>query len=138
MASCAMPVFCRPVELNGQLYYDGGVADSLPVARALEEGCERVVAILNRPAGYQKPPEKARALYPALLWEYPEAARALRQRHVHYMRALRQLERLEAEGRAILIRPNRALPMHTFTRGRAVVERVCGMGYEDAKRALEG
>ncbi|MCL1952200.1 MAG: patatin family protein, partial [Oscillospiraceae bacterium] len=29
MASCALPVYCRPVELGGRVYFDGGVSDSL-------------------------------------------------------------------------------------------------------------
>jgi len=137
MASCALPVYCRPVELDGQLYYDGGVADSLPAERALKEGCARIVAILNRPPGYQKAPEKGRGLYPVFLRKYPHVAQALRRRHMHYMRSLRILEGMEAEGRAVLIRPRGPLPMHTFTRDRALVEQVCQMGYEDAQRALD-
>jgi len=137
MASCALPVYCRPVELDGQLYFDGGVADSIPVERALSDGCERVVAILNRPPGYVKPPEKGQSLYSLLLRDYPAVADALRQRHEGYMRSLRILERMEREGTAILIRPRKALPMHTFTRKpRELIERVCDMGYTDAEKAL--
>jgi len=138
MASCALPVYCRPVELGGRFYFDGGVADSLPVEHALAEGCERVVAILNRPPGYVKQPEKGRPLYPVLLRKYPQVAGALRRRHEGYMRSLRLLEQLEQEGRAVLIRPREALPMHTFTRGpRELIERVCGMGYADAAKKVE-
>jgi len=137
MASCALPVYCRPVALDGRYYFDGGVADSLPVERALAEGCERVVAILNRPPGYIKRPEKGRRFYSLVLREYPEVANALRRRHEGYMRSLRLLEEMEAAGAAALIRPQEALPMHTFTRGpRELIERVCGLGYEDAQRAL--
>jgi predicted patatin/cPLA2 family phospholipase len=138
MASCALPVFCRPVEVGGRRYFDGGVADSLPVGRAMEEGCERVVAVLNRPRGYQKAPERGRLLYPLLLRRYPRAAAALRARHIDYMRSLCALERMEAEGRAVLIRPRKPLPMRTFTRDGLLAEQVCQTGYEDALRALEG
>ena len=139
MASCALPVYCRPVKLDGRFYFDGGVSDSLPVERALAEGCERVVAILNRPPGYVKQPEKGRGLYSLVLRGYPEVARALRRRHENYMASLRTLERMEVGGTAVLIRPKEPLPMHTFTRGpRELIERVCGMGYGDAQALLEG
>jgi predicted patatin/cPLA2 family phospholipase len=138
MASCALPVYCRPVELGGQSYFDGGVSDSLPVERALSEGCQRVVAILNRPPGYVKAPEKGRAFYPLVLRKYPQVAEALRRRHGNYMRSLRILEQMEREGTAVLIRPKEPLPMHTFTRGpKELIERVCDMGYGDAERAVE-
>lgn len=138
MASCALPVYCRPVELDGQLYYDGGVSDSLPVQHAMDEGCERVVAILNRPPGYIKQPEKGKPVYTAALRKYPNVAKALHRRQDNYMASLRLLERLEKEGRAVLIRPQEPLPMHTFSRGpRELLERVCGMGYRDAQQALQ-
>ena len=137
MASCALPVYCRPVELDGRFYFDGGVADSLPVEHALSEGCQRVVAILNRPPGFVKQPEKGRSLYSLVLRKYPAIAEALRRRHEGYMRSLRLLEQMEREGRAVLVRPRAPLPMHTFTRKpRELIERVCGMGYEDAEKAL--
>ncbi|MDR1927008.1 MAG: patatin family protein [Oscillospiraceae bacterium] len=138
MASCALPVFCRPVPLDGRHCFDGGVADSLPVEQALREGCERIVAILNRPGGYEKPPEKGAALYGLLLRRYPALVKALRQRHVNYMTSLRRLEALEAQGRAVLIRPEAPLPIRTFTRRpAALLSRVREQGYADAKRALE-
>ena len=137
MASCCLPVYCRPVALGENRYFDGGVSDSLPVEQALRDGCERVVAILNRPKGYLKAPEKGRGLYPLLLRQYPAVARALRERHIKYMRALETLEALEREGRAVLIRPEAPLPMHTFTRKpRELIEQVCAMGYRDAEKAL--
>lgn len=39
MASSAIPAACRPVEINGGPYYDGGIADAIPVRHAMEEGC---------------------------------------------------------------------------------------------------
>jgi NTE family protein len=44
-ASCALPVFYPPAEIDGRFYVDGGVLDGLPVARALESGTERILAI---------------------------------------------------------------------------------------------
>ena len=44
-ASCALPLFYPPAELDGRYYVDGGVADPLPVRRAAERGAERIIAI---------------------------------------------------------------------------------------------
>ena len=60
MASCALPALCRPVSYNGHLYYDGGVADSIPVERAFAQGCDRVVVILSNPRSYVKQKEGLR------------------------------------------------------------------------------
>lgn len=37
MASSAIPAACRPMELNKNPYFDGGLSDSIPVSRALEK-----------------------------------------------------------------------------------------------------
>jgi NTE family protein len=44
-ASCALPVFYPPVELEGEYYVDGGVVDALPLTRARERGATRVIAV---------------------------------------------------------------------------------------------
>lgn len=41
-ASCAIPVFFRPVEINNNLYVDGGVSNNMP-ARFLKDRCDFVI-----------------------------------------------------------------------------------------------
>ena len=60
MASCAIPAVCRPVEINGRFYYDGGVSDSIPVQKAMDDGCDKLVVILTKPYDFVKEPEKDR------------------------------------------------------------------------------
>ena len=35
MASCALPVMCRPISFHNETYFDGGLSDSVPIERAL-------------------------------------------------------------------------------------------------------
>lgn len=44
-ASCALPLFYPPAEIEGRQYVDGGVGDSLPIERAVERGAELVIAV---------------------------------------------------------------------------------------------
>jgi NTE family protein len=44
-ASCALPVFYPPAEIDGRYYVDGGVADALPMTRAAERGADRIIAV---------------------------------------------------------------------------------------------
>ncbi len=48
-ASSAIPGACVPVELDGELYIDGGIADPLPVDVLEEMGIERIIAINTIP-----------------------------------------------------------------------------------------
>lgn len=44
-ASCSVPGFITPVEVNGRLLYDGGIVDNLPVDLARELGADYVIAV---------------------------------------------------------------------------------------------
>jgi len=44
-ASCALPLFYPPAELEGELYVDGGVRDALPIRHAAECGADLIIAI---------------------------------------------------------------------------------------------
>lgn len=44
-ASAALPMFYPPGEIGGRYYVDGGVGDSLAVARAAERGADLIIAI---------------------------------------------------------------------------------------------
>ena len=43
-ASCAIPVLFSPVEINGQLYVDGGLLDNLPYKPLLGK-CDKIIAV---------------------------------------------------------------------------------------------
>ena len=53
-AGCALvPFYNRSVHVDGRDYVDGGIADPVPVLRALEAGCSHVLVLLTRPREYQ-------------------------------------------------------------------------------------
>ncbi len=45
IASCAVPVFFRPVVIDENTYYDGGVLDNTPFKPLIEAGCEEIIVI---------------------------------------------------------------------------------------------
>lgn len=106
MASCSIPVLNSPVELDGRVYYDGGVGDSIPVGRVLEKGYGKVVAVLTRRKGiFPRPLSQAGAAYRVFLRDYPAFLNAVATRPDRYRGEIQCLERLEEQGRAFLIRP---------------------------------
>jgi NTE family protein len=56
-ATCALPVFYPPAAIDGRLYVDGGVVDTLPLARAAERGAERIIAVDAGAIGFGDPNE---------------------------------------------------------------------------------
>ncbi len=45
-ASSSIPLFCPPYRVNGVPYYDGALGDPVPVEKAFQLGCDRVVLIV--------------------------------------------------------------------------------------------
>ncbi len=105
-ASCSVPVGTPMVEIGGTPYLDGGLADSIPILRAMEKGWRKNIVVLTRNAGYRKkPPHAARALYQAAYTKYPELLKTLLKRARMYNRTLAAIEKWEREGRIFVIRP---------------------------------
>ena len=53
-ATSAMPFVSQFVEINGQKYLDGGIADSIPFEKTQELGCDKIIVILTQPIDYRK------------------------------------------------------------------------------------
>jgi NTE family protein len=53
LASAALPALLPPVEIQGELFIDGGVVDNVPIGRAIAEGAERIFVLLCGPMHYK-------------------------------------------------------------------------------------
>lgn len=104
-ATSALPLISKMQRYNGRLYMDGGIADAIPAGRALEEGNNRLVVILTRPAGYRKKASLTERSFPLMYRKYPRLVDVFRERVKRYNRAVETVEKLEAEGRVFVIRP---------------------------------
>lgn len=106
-ASCSMPLLTPIVRVDGVPYLDGGLADSVPIQRALTYGNRKIVVILTRNLGYRKKRvSKGMArVYREAYRSYPDLLRAIMTRSLYYNRTMEQIERLEEEGRIFVLRP---------------------------------
>ncbi len=109
-ATCALPMFFPAIELDGQKYYDGGIADPIPVRKALEDGCDKVIIVLTQPRGFVKRFGKYDKMGARILGrKYPEMKKLIKSRPERYNEAVRYCEELAKEGKAMIIRPNHFL-----------------------------
>jgi len=131
-ASCSLPVLSPPVAVAGRLCVDGGVSDSIPVLRAIQDGNPRVVVVLTRNAGYRKPPAGHRVLSRALLARHPAVHRAMLRRPAVYNASLDLVERMERAGSAFVLRPVRPLQVGRMERDPGRLEALYRQGYDEA------
>lgn len=136
-ASCSLPMFAPIVPYEGRNYLDGGIAAPIPMDKALQDGCERLVVILTRERGYRKAPQKGMALVRRKYARWPALVNAIEQRYLVYNAALEQLAALEAEGRALVIAPARPLPVDRFGRDYEKVVESYHIGEADGAAALQ-
>jgi predicted patatin/cPLA2 family phospholipase len=130
-ASCSLPVLSPPVPVDGIPCVDGGVADSIPILRAIEDGNPRGVVVLTRNAGYRKPPARLRGLGRVLLRRYPALYAAMLRRPAAYNASLDLVERMERAGSAFILRPVRPLVVGRLERDRGRLEALYRQGYDE-------
>lgn len=105
-ATCAIPLLFPSIEWNGQNYYDGGICDPIPVRKALADGNEKLLIVLTRPVGYEKKLGRSNRIAARVLkHKYPNLVEPLLTRHQKYNETVRFCEKLEQQGKAVLLRP---------------------------------
>lgn len=136
-ASASLPMFSPPIEIGGRKYFDGGAADSIPVQRALDDGCDRLLIVRTRPRDFQKGPEKLRHLYTRVLREYPKMIETLDTRHIRYNASLALCAELEKAGRAVVIAPEYPLVVDKFSTDTDKLEHCYYEGFRDTNHVLD-
>ncbi len=105
-ATTSLPLVTQSVEIDGDLYQDGGVADSVPIEHVLEEaGFDRAVVVLTQDRSYVKGPYDLMAPARARYGAYPYFLDALENRHERYNAQREHIWEYERQGRALVVAP---------------------------------
>lgn len=136
-ASCAVPGYCDPVRVGDSVYFDGGVVDSIPVARAITKGCDRVVVVLSRSRGYRKEEQNRKAVYRFLVRKYPRMITAIANRHENYNRTITFINALESQEKAMIIAPSREVSVSIACRDKALMNEFYLVGLNDGRLAAQ-
>jgi predicted patatin/cPLA2 family phospholipase len=108
-ASCSVPFASKIVDFKGMKLLDGGICSPIPIEKSVEDGNKFHVIVLTRNKGYIKPPFKNKAIAKLIYGKYPKLIEALLNRHEVYNRQTAICEKLQAEGKALIIRPEKPL-----------------------------
>lgn len=134
-ASAALPIaYGRSVRLGAELYVDGGLADPIPVRRALEDGADEVTVVLTRPLGYRRP-AASRAM--TMIASPHRGARiAMARMHERYNDALDAVAQPPEGVTARVIAPPPTLHLSRLMRGADELRAAVAQGMADATRML--
>lgn len=136
-ASCCMPGVCKPVKMCGGLYVDGGVADPIPVEKAFNEGCDKVILVLTKPREDYCAPLFATRVLSARLRRYPEVLALMKNLHTRCKEVFDKIAEWEKEGKVLVIEPKELFGMTTLTIEREPIEKLYELGYRDAEKIKE-
>ena len=136
-ASSSLPYACPIIYVDGRPMLDGGIVDSIPLLRAYEQGYDKGVVVLTRNKGYRKSTKKVPV--PSFIYkQYPRLRVALRNRNKLYNEQLELVERLEEEGKIIVIRPEKPIVVGRMETSVKKLTDLYNQGYECAQKVMEG
>lgn len=136
-ASSAVPVACQPQIINDVPYYDGGIADPIPVQHALDDGFDRIVVVLTRPKDAKRVPNPDAAPARILQRHYPQAAERLRNRYQTYNDELDLAHEYEEHGQVLILAPEELYGLSTLSKSYEGLERMYRAGYGQADRIVD-
>ncbi|WP_428378830.1 patatin-like phospholipase family protein [Olsenella sp. Marseille-QA0557] len=138
-ASSSLPIVMNPTAVNGRVMYDGGLGTGagLPTHIAEKDGFSRFFVVTTRQAGYRKtpPPGMKRRLMLQTFRDYPYVRDALLTRASRYNNALDHLAALEADGNALVVRPD-VMKLKNTTLNRDELEVAYALGHSQGLREL--
>ena len=136
-ASCALPMLFPMIEIGGQKYLDGGLADSVPYKQQQKDGCDRQIVILTRPRGYIKHDEPLMALIEKRYRKYPALIESIRTRADRYNKCIAELEQLRREGKVFVFSPKHTFGVNRTENERSKLIRLYNYGYAHEDKEIE-
>ena len=136
-ASSSLPFVCPIAYVDERPMLDGGIADSSPLQRALDQGYEQIIVVLTRHKGYRKE-EKEAKIPPFIYARYPKLREAIRTRAMRYNKQVELVEKLEREGRITVIRPDHPVEVARIETDLNKMNKLYQHGFEVAEKIIKG
>lgn len=134
-ASSSLPYVCPITYVDGRPMLDGGIVDSIPVLRAIDQGYKQNVVVLTRNRGYRKSEKDIRV--PRFIYtRYPRLRVVLSHRCRVYNEQLAMVERMEDEGSIIVIRPEHPVVVNRIEKDVKKLSALYDEGYACAEKVM--
>ena len=136
-ASSALPFACKPYPIGGTVYYDGALGDPVPIEKAFQLGCDRVVLLLTKPVNVLRSPKKDEKVAACIRRAYPAAAQKLCQRAQRYNESVALARMRARQGKVLIVAPEDTCGVDTLTKDKQALRRLYEMGYADGKKITD-
>ncbi len=135
-ASASMPFVSKPVSIDGKLYLDGAVADSIPFKKFMELGYDRLVVVLTKDINYVKEPVSPLLSKTFYRRRFPRFEEKVRNRHIMYNDTVKELKSLEKKEEVLVIRPSENYRISRMEKDSGRLQGMYDLGIKDAKACV--
>ena len=136
-ASSSIPFVYKPYTVQGKPYYDGALGDPVPVEKAFQHGCDRVVVILTKPEHELRSPGKDEKLAVHIRKKYPSAAEKLCLRAQQYNESVALAKEYAGQGKVLIVSPDDTCGVDTMKKDRESLKCLYEKGYKDGQKIEE-
>ncbi len=136
-ASASMPLVSSVVKVDGHQLLDGGMTDSIPLAKFQEMGYSKNVVILTQPRDFIKKHSELMGLMKLSLRKYPKLLARMENRHIEYNRQHEYALQQEKEGKAIVLCPEKSLGISRTEHNPDELQRCYEAGRQVCRSRLE-
>ncbi|MDR3215496.1 MAG: patatin family protein [Bacilli bacterium] len=133
IASNSLPLLSKIVTLNNFHYLDGGMRDSIPLNKALNDGNKKIVIILTNPKEYQRQKESTLWLLRIFYRKYPFLIHAMEKRHLVYNDMVKKINVMENNQEIFVIRPTLKLEVTRYSKDKETLMKAYHQGIVDAQ-----
>lgn len=133
-ASSSLPFLSKMVKINGELYLDGGVSDSIPIKKSIENGNTKNIIIMTRDKKYRKKQSKLGKISAIRYKKYPKFVELMNTRFSRYNEILKYIYELERQGKVFIIQPETPLNLGRIEKNREKLTNVYNIGYKEAEK----
>ncbi len=136
-ASSSIPLMAPVIEFKGRHLLDGGIADPIPIKKAMEDGNRKNVVILTRNKGYVKEKPSFSWYIKRKLKDYEKLVDAILERHEKYNETIAFLEEEEAKGNIFIIRPSEKLEVSRIEKNKNKLNNLYDQGYREGEKIFD-
>lgn len=135
-ATSAMPFVSRIVEIEGQKYLDGAIADSIPIEKMQSLGYDKLIVVLTKPLNYRKK-RRGQTLIKIGYRKYPNFAKTMQNRYKTYNDTIEKIIDMEKNSQIFVIRPSKKVKMGRIEKDPNKLQEMYDLGINDCKSIMK-
>ncbi len=136
-ASSSLPMLARNVSIDGEIYLDGGISDSIPLKKSVEDGNMKNVVVLTQCRDYRKGANKMMPIIKMKYRKNTEFVQMNADRHIKYNETLDYIKAEEEAGNTFVIAPKAPVEIGRLEKDTNKLFALYKLGYDEAEERFD-